>query len=396
MKKVFRPFWSYDVQKTEDWLSFMAEEGYHFVKMNRLTRCFIFQENEPKRITYRIGYDKMQEDSLPTSLVNDGWAKVFQGGHWYIMANEKSWDHIKTSSVREGIIKRNRMIMYIFSGLGIYLTASALLHISLLTFSLFFADAPVYTVVDSHLWFLTFVIPTALWLIVIYSVIKIHRTNKRLSRENAEPSELHGNYQGENLTKREEKQLKRSGKMIVKRKFGWMYGPDRLEKWLETMERQGHNLYRVNRFGTTFFFVKGASRKVSYCADFQSMAKEGYFAIHSDAGWKSVFSSKSSLTKWTIWARQYEEGEARPQLYSDKSHFLKHARRIAITYSCMFLPLVAIYIGNIALMVFTVRNSGIEGIYLTNIILFGICILTFGSYSLRTWLYYMRLRKKSA
>ncbi|MBS4022790.1 MAG: DUF2812 domain-containing protein [Dethiobacter sp.] len=28
-KKVFRPFWSYDVQATDKWLTAMAAKGYH-------------------------------------------------------------------------------------------------------------------------------------------------------------------------------------------------------------------------------------------------------------------------------------------------------------------------------------------------------------------------------
>ena len=59
MMKVFRPFWSYDVKKTELWLSYMAKKGYFLVELNRWTRCFFFRQGESKSITYRIGYDKM-------------------------------------------------------------------------------------------------------------------------------------------------------------------------------------------------------------------------------------------------------------------------------------------------------------------------------------------------
>jgi uncharacterized protein YehS (DUF1456 family) len=47
---------------------------------------------------------------------------------------------------------------------------------------------------------------------------------------------------GERLSREKEKQLKQSGQMVVKRKFGWMYAPDNLEKWLEKMEELGFNL----------------------------------------------------------------------------------------------------------------------------------------------------------
>lgn len=48
MIKVFRPFWSYDVKKTEVWLSEMAMKGYHFAELNRWTRCFYFHSGVSK------------------------------------------------------------------------------------------------------------------------------------------------------------------------------------------------------------------------------------------------------------------------------------------------------------------------------------------------------------
>lgn len=92
----------------------MAENGYFLVKINRGTRHFFFQQNEPKKVTYRIGYDKMQGDSLSKGLVVEGWTKVLRCGNWYVTANEKHLEQIKTSPIREGIIKHNRIIMYIF------------------------------------------------------------------------------------------------------------------------------------------------------------------------------------------------------------------------------------------------------------------------------------------
>ena len=209
----------------------------------------------------------------------------------------------------------------------------------------------------------------------------------------------HNKLQGVNhiegrLSKEKEKQLKRSGQMVVKRKFGWMYSPDRLEKWLETMEELGYNLYRVSRTGTAFYFIIGNPRRVSYCADYQNISDESYFDMHRDAGWKSTFISYSSLQKWTIWSREFSEGEERPQIYSDKSHHLKHARRVAIAYTILFLPLVIMYILNIGLFIGGMFNNGITRLSLLNMVMFLFCIFVFGSFIVRTWLYYMRLRKR--
>ena len=97
-------------------------------------------------------------------------------------------------------------------------------------------------------------------------------------------------------------------KIIVKRKLGWMYSPDRLEQWLETMEERGYNLYRVSKMGNTFYFIKGSPRKVSYCADYQNFSEESYYDMHRESGWNSVFKSSWSFQKWTIWSQPYAEG----------------------------------------------------------------------------------------
>ncbi|HEY2492522.1 MAG TPA: DUF2812 domain-containing protein [Paenibacillus sp.] len=397
LNKVFRPFWSYDVNKTEEWLSSMAEKGYHFEKLNRGARYFHFKKGDLKKITYRIGYDKLQGDSLSSALLNAGWMKIVQSGHWYVLANENLHEQIKTSPVREGIIKHNRVIMYIFGSILIYLTTMSILFGTIISLVAFSQGGP-FRVVESPYWILTTFYMSALlalWVLSIYSVIKINKTNNKLINENKQQNKLHRVYHNEGrLSKDAEKKLNISGQMVIQRKFGWMYAPDKLEKWLETMEEQGHNLYRISKTGTVFYFLKGSPLKVSYCADYQNIADESYFDIHRDSGWKSAFISCSSFQKWTLWSCEYLEGEERPQIYSDKSHHLKHARRIAITYSCLFLPLVIMNIFNISTSMELMLDNNIDNIQLMSIISVMLVILTLGSFSVRTWLYYMRLRKR--
>lgn len=394
--KIFRPFWSYNVQKTEEWLSTMADKGYELVDINRGTRYFFFQKVEQRKIMCRIGFDKIQTNSLSKVLIDDGWEKVLRSGNWYVTTNEKPLEQINTFPVREGIIKHNKKIFYIFACVLIYLTAIAVFNLTIRAI-IFFNDIPSHFV-ESPLWILTYFstgVGVALWVLALYSVIKINKTNKKLIGENIERKELKGKDQIERkLSKDEEKQLRRSGQLIVKRRFGWMYAPDKLEKWLEEMEEQGLNLYRVSRTGTVFYFTIGSPRKVSYCADYQNITDEGYFEIHKDAGWKRVFTSNSFLQKWTLWNREYSMGEEPPQIYSDKSHQLKHARRVAITYSCMFLPLVIVYILIIGSNIQRMFNYNLDKMQIINMILFVLLILTFGSYSIRTWLYYRRLSKR--
>lgn len=34
----------------------------------------------------------------------------------------------------------------------------------------------------------------------------------------------------------------------IKIKYDWCSSPDKIEKWLEDMEEQGYNLYKINKF----------------------------------------------------------------------------------------------------------------------------------------------------
>ncbi|WP_043930397.1 DUF2812 domain-containing protein [Bacillus sp. EB01] len=388
MKKACRPLWSYNVEKTEAWLSGMAQKGYFLDRLNRGTRSFSFRQDSPQSLTYRIGYEKVKGAMLPRSLVNEGWQKVLHTGNWYIIANEQPPEQVKTSPVREGIIKRNRIHMYIFAGIVLYFTMLLVMNLSMLAFTLL-NDVPV-EVVPSPMWVITyaaFALAVVVYILCLYQIILIYKTNKSLLNSTNKKQ-----YTA-SLDKEAERQLKRSGQLIVKRKFGWMYSPDKLEKWLEDMEARGYNLHRVGRTGTAFYFIIGSPRKMRYSADYQNITDESYFDMHRDAGWKSVFISKSVITKWTIWSREFSEGEQPPQLYSEKSHHLKHAKRIAVTHTVIFLPIVIMYLFNIVAFTRYTAPNGKTGLDLYNTVAFIICIIIFGSFTVRTWLFYWRLRK---
>ncbi|WP_340009220.1 DUF2812 domain-containing protein [Paenibacillus sp. FSL K6-0276] len=397
--KIFRPFWSYDVQKTEEWLASMAQKGYELIRINRLTRYFYFQHDELKVATYRIVFDKVPNQSISKGLSNFGWTKVLQSGKWVVTLNKLPLEQIRTFPDREGIVKHNKKIMYIYIGILIYIMVGLLnvIFISVIAMSVSkFGHSNVFT--GSY----GFIPATALGLSVIlciftvYSLIKLNKTNKRLTGELLQRTKRNG--QGtpllqHRLSKKEEKRLKSSGQLVVKRKLGWMYAPDRLEQWLEGMEEKGYNLYCVGKTGTSFYFKRGKSRKVCYCADLQNTADTNYFNIHTDSGWACLYHSSSWSQKWVLWGQEYVPGEAKPQIYSDKLNQLKLARRIALTYSAMFLPLIILYMYNLVINIKLSTYSNLNRLQLINLILFAILILMFGSYVSRTWLYYNRLRK---
>ncbi|WP_313636894.1 DUF2812 domain-containing protein [Paenibacillus sp.] len=397
--KIFRPFWSYDVQKTEEWLASMAQKGYELIRINRLTRYFYFQHGEPTAATYRIVFDKVPNQSLSKGLLNFGWTKVLQSGKWVVTMNRLPIEQIRTFPDREGIVKHNKKIMYIFMGILIYLMLGLLnvilisaITMSISNFDLFKVFTDPYGFIPATALGLNII----LCIFTIYSLITLDKTNKRLTGELLQPTKQNGegtSFLQDRLSKNEEKRLKSSGQLVMKWKLGWMYAPDRLEAWLEGMEEKGYNLYSVGKTGTAFYFKKGKPRKVCYCADLQNTADTNYFNIHTDSGWVCLYKSSSWSQKWVLWGQEYVPGKAKPQIYSDKLNQLKLARRIALTYSAMFLPLTILYMYIIGLNVRLSTYSNLDRLQIINMILYAILILMFGSYVSRTWLYYNRLRK---
>ncbi|WP_341201296.1 DUF2812 domain-containing protein [Planomicrobium okeanokoites] len=390
MKKIYKPFWSYDVKQTEDWLAEMVAQGLIFTKLNRWTRCFYFQEQEPATRVYRIAYNKMSSSVLPKTLQAEGWKKAGTAGKWEFIFNEQPENAIKTSPIREGIIKHNRMITYIFYGTSFYVAGILMANISMLASS-YRQDGGI-NIVESPLWILTFIffaILLGIMVLGIYSIAKITGTNKELD------GTTDGFWPVDEIDQQGEKELKKAGRWVTKVKFSWMYSPDKMEQWLESMEQRGLNLYRVNKIGTIFHFVKGEPRRIAYSIDYQRGPTESYFAIHREAGWHEEFTSFSNMEKWTIWSKTYGETEERPQLYSDQSSRLKHAKRIALTYTAVFSPLVAFYIYfiiNIMISADTIQDRFLwnsSGMML-------LAVLIFGTFIVRIWSYYGRLRKQAA
>ncbi|MGM0837263.1 MAG: DUF2812 domain-containing protein [Bacillota bacterium] len=395
MKTVCKPLWSYDVPKTEKWLSEQAKAGYHLKELHRFKRGFTFTKGEAKEVTYRIGYDKIQTATLSQTLRKEAWEKVTQSGKWYVIANERPQAEVTTSTSRDGIIKRNNYIMYTFIAILIYFTCMTMMNVAIFS-TVFFSGGEV-EVVESPFWIITYLVAalaTAFCLFMIYSVWKIKTTNKALSTENQATFTGHHTLEKKSLTKAEEKQLKREGLLIKRFKFGWMYSPDKLEQWLERMATEGNRLYRVHKLGTIFYFLKGESQKVKFSADYQNLSNDSYFEIHRQAGWKDEYRSGSALQKWTIWSKPYEEGETAPTMYSDKIHKLKHARKVAFSYSMLFLPLVLWYLFIVSMNIGNLlRNEEGWTILNTNTVMFFFCIMMFGTFIARSWMYYFRLRR---
>ncbi|WP_170885647.1 DUF2812 domain-containing protein [Bacillus alkalicellulosilyticus] len=399
-KNIFRPMWSFDVAKTEEWLGEMSKQGFHFVQLKKNLRLFVFKKGEPQEKTYKIDYEKGQKDRLPQSLSADGWTLVCKSSRWYIISNQKSASLIKTTPVRNGIIQRNQKWYYIHCGFLLFLATTGFGHlINLLSFQSYPEVISETTAPQS------FSLPVVgvlffggmLAFLSIYSVTSIRKSNRSFYEQ--EPVIDHytdGVVEGETpFSMEEEAQLKKHHKIIVKRKIGWFYSPDKMEKWLEDMEANGLHLYRVSWSGISFYFRVGRPRNMSYCIEYQGIVKRESIDLHKEMGWKCAYSSSTGLQKWIIWSQEYLSTEKKPLLYSDPETKQKQAKKVAITYCSMFLPLALSYGYIISSHSYIALNNDYITIDYLYLFVFALSILVFGTLSAKSVFYYFRIKNTS-
>jgi len=102
----------------------------------------------------------------------------------------------------------------------------------------------------------------------------------------------------------------------------WGWNTQKVEYWLEEMERKGWNLTKVDFAQVRFSFKKGKVRKMRYCWDYPSMPGENYFELFKEDGWESMDNKRGP---WFIWRKPYEE--ERPNIYTDKKSLIEKNNR---------------------------------------------------------------------
>lgn len=402
MKRVFKPFWSYNIISTEEWLEGLSENGWQLVNFNRFTRIFNFQSNEPKKCIYQIGYEKVKDYPLPNALRADGWQKLYQNHNWYVMTNDKPKKEIKTKPVRENIIQKNRIHYYIYCVFLYYCVYMILANAHNLSLMLFLPKDVTVTIVESPLWMITYIgaaFTLIAFLVSIYSVFMIRRNNHQLVKTHYnslafDKDEDKSEYLP--IDFEEEQKLMKSGRLIKKRKFTWMNDSEKLERWLEKMEAKGFNLFYVSRTGTTFYFLKGEKRLVSYCTVYQNIPDETAFFLHKENGWEHIFSSRSSWQKWTIWAKIYDQREEKPKIYNEKEGHLKAARTITVTNIIMYVPIMALFAWfMIREIVWSLNKKGtFELFHYFPLMMFTLLFLIFCTFTFQSLAYFYRLKNK--
>jgi hypothetical protein len=305
--KKWKPFWSYDVEKTERWLSQMSADGNRLAGIHRVSRMFSFEEGARENVECRIIYDKSRCD-LQRALKESGWETTLVEGDWKFITNKK--EDIFAYPSREGVLKRNRVHANVFKVLA-FLNAIPLLNMTTVFLLFLFGFAGNF--VASPLWSLTALFALQ-GIATIVIAVYINRKLKSFEQTHFETETDVGTLV--------------AGKTFAKIKLGWMYAPDLVEKWLSNMAAEGNHLVRVS--GGRFYFIQGNAEKISYVYDFQLKAQPSYYAIHKSAGWQLKYTSAFGFLKFSIWAKSYSTGEEVPRLTYDKAERRAQVRKILL------------------------------------------------------------------
>ncbi len=352
-KLKFRPFWSYDVIKTQDWLDMQCEKGYHFVSFNPAFRTFNFNKADAINKKHVIIYDKSNDGCPAYVSKNNDYNEIYQTKNYCIL--EQTKEEPEYFSSYDQLLSRNQQIKFI---VGIILLIQVILNILPLALVLVSATTGNMTVEYEPggitaptnigellegifvLMFMIIGIIVQLWL--VYTYFKLRKSNKKLEKISVEDINLSFTIPTDTIISKEEmKQLKLDKKLVKKRKLGWFYSPDIHEEWLEEMELKGFNLIRMSKIGNSFYFVKGETRKMKYHVDYQLRKNPSYFKINEESGWKLYFTSLTRFFAISVWGQEYTE--IKPEYYSDPESKVKHAKRFMLSYIVWFLPMSLMY-----------------------------------------------------
>lgn len=325
-KHVFKPFWSYDVIATEKWLTKMATSGFVLKSVHFKSRIFVFQEEQPKTSTYRIVYDRGEND-LTKTLQNCGWRIVDGRKRWVFIQNENG--EIALFPQRDSIIAKNKrlsfvtMILLIMGCYELIMVLVMVILVSSSSGSVEYVPAlyPILNLVPYLFELLNISILS--WLIITF--VKTRMGLKKLSAEcgfNVSPTVL-----GNSVHNTRIKQYIEASNCVKIRRKWWFYDFDELIEWLEQKAGEGLKL-RYIKHGFTFVFEKTMPCKVKYYIDTHRKIMQDYYDIHTQAGYNLVYDSTIQLGRIIIWSREYADGEPVPEMYFDNAERLDCAKRL--------------------------------------------------------------------
>jgi hypothetical protein len=286
MRIKWRLFWSYDVIKTQQWLSDQSNKGLVLVGFKPILRIFKFEKTNQQSNQYVIVYDKKSNGCPDRYLADHDYLEITHSKNYYILKQLKENPQFYPSY--EALLNKNAKLKYIVGNIllfvsFIYFTIFAIILSSILSgnFSVEWGgwDSPdtVYTAQEIIIGIIQGVIFYSILFIILFSPFWMIYTYFKLNNANKTLEKLCGNTKTIKFTiptdtiidKNTMSTYKKQGQLIKKTKIGWFYSPDIAEKWLEKMEEEGYNLVSMSNLGNSFYFVKGEAKKVKYHVDFQ-------------------------------------------------------------------------------------------------------------------------------
>lgn len=355
MKKVkCRPFWSYDILKTQEWLTKQGEKGYQVVSFNPIFRSFSFKKDNPTSKRYIVIYDKGQNDSpaFASNLVE--YDKIVHTRNYSIFVQKVEKPEYFPSY--DQLLSRNHKIKYVTGIILLMQFILFILPVSMILLSALIGGgisveyepggitAPLTTQAFLEgilvILFLFMSMFAQVWL--IYSYLKLRISNKKLEKLCGEDIDLSFTVPTSTImNKASLQQLKKEKKLVRKMKIGWFYSPDKHVQWLEAMESKGYHLVRMSRIGNSFYFIKGIPRHMKYHVDYQSKKNPTYFQVNEESGWKLFFTSITRYFAISVWGQEYKD--IAPQYYSDQEDKVKHAKKFMLSYIVWMLPMSVMY-----------------------------------------------------
>lgn len=307
--KTFRPLWSYRIEQTESWLAEKASDGQRLVAMNRWTRIFTFEQQQPAQRVYRLNRNKKTTLGL-SRLEEKGWTADVQEKEWTILSAENPTLY----PVRDELLYRTQYHLYIWLVVIFFhlLTTSPLIIMGFIYGNGLFNIIP----------FLILFVDISLILLFFYLIRK------------------HLAFQKKEMGM--EERTVRGQKKQYRIYLGWFYDLPKMEKRLERKASEGLILSRV--YASIFVFVEQEPELRSYQCTFEYKVKSPFFSTFKEMGWQLHYSSRYSFMNYAIWSMAYDHEEEKPLISyvsEERLRNLKRAYRFHLGISVYLILLMA-------------------------------------------------------
>ncbi len=327
IKRVFRPFWKYNVVATENWLAGMAMAGFLLQSVDYRRRLFIFAEGEPQKLIYRIDYSEAEKEITPT-LEREGWREISSRKGWFVLSNANPKPALFPP--REGVIAKTRTLLNLSYTLlllaAAYIMLAAMPFIVDIVLNRLDSNYVVERIPAPHpiLELVPYAAMTFGILFLTWIIFTFVRTRMGLTGLSARAG--YTLYPSLIKVANPLLQAPANSKNLVKMiRWFWSYSPGRLSAWLEHQASRGMLLKRVHK--NSFYFKKGPPRTIKYFIDAHKNIAPGYFDIHTQAGFTLVADLPQQFGRIFIWSKEQAGNTVVHGLYIDREEQLTHAKR---------------------------------------------------------------------